>query len=108
MCVWQTDRLLVDEPGEIGGGVGLPRGAQRLQGLAYLVLLLDTRYPRLLVRQVCTQKNSSKFIVNNFQKWDFGWLLSESFLFGSPPGEASIEPRFFTMQLLFFKNIDIG
>ncbi len=45
-------RLLVDEPGEVGGGVGLPGGAQRLQALSYLILLLDPSDPGLLVRQV--------------------------------------------------------
>ena len=45
-------RLLVDEPGEVGGGVGLPGGAQRLQALSYLILLLDPSDSRLLVRQV--------------------------------------------------------
>ena len=47
-----THRLLIDEPGEVGWWMGLPGGAECLQALPYLVLLLDPRDPGLLVRQV--------------------------------------------------------
>ena len=43
-------RFLVDEPGEVGRGVGLPGGAHGLQGLPNLVLLLDAGQPGLVVR----------------------------------------------------------
>ena len=42
--------LLVDEPGQVGRRVGLPGGAERLQGLTDLIFLLDPRDPRLLIR----------------------------------------------------------
>ena len=42
--------LLVDEPGQVGRRVGLPGGAERLQGLTDLIFLLDPCDPRLLIR----------------------------------------------------------